>query len=224
MSAKKEGTEHPILGSLLFRLYGWLPRRSFRWLVVKIVRWSEGGDFRSLTLRRIFQHYHQIEVGLYSAGGCFVPNGFRTGPPGCKIGRYCSFALTARRFNANHPTNTRSTHAVFYLPEYGYSKSDFLKRTYLTIGHDVWLGHNAVILSSVQSIGDGAIIGAGAVVHQDVPPYAIVVGNPARVVRYRFSPEMIRQIQESRWWEKTPDELLPEFEGFRQPLEGDEIR
>jgi len=62
------------------------------------------------------------------------------------------------------------------------------------------------------------------VVHQDVPPYAIVVGNPGRVVRYRFSPEMIRELQESRWWEKGLEELTPEMEAFQRPLEGDEIR
>ncbi len=64
-----------------------------------------------------------------------------------------------------------------------------------------------------------AVIGAGAIVNQDVPPYAIMVGNPARVVRYRFSPEIIRQLEDSRWWEKSIEEHLPEFDSFQNPLE-----
>ena len=94
-----------------------------------------------------------------------------------------------------------------------------LKRTELTIGNDVWIGHNAIILSGVSSIGDGAVIGAGAVLYKDVPPYAVVLGNPARVVRYRFSAEKIEELLESKWWEKSIDELLPEIESFQKPLE-----
>ena len=222
--ATKEGKAFPVIGSLLFYLYGLIPRRFARGIILGLVQRLEGGDMVSRTLRRIYSHYHQIDVGLYSGGACFIPHRFRPGPPGCRIGRYCSLALTACRFNANHPTNTKSTHAIFYNPSVGYSRKDFLKRTFLTIGNDVWIGHNAIILSSVSVIGDGAIVGAGAVVHQDVPPYAIVVGNPGRVVRYRFSPEMIRELQESRWWEKGLEELTPEMEAFQRPLEGDEIR
>jgi acetyltransferase-like isoleucine patch superfamily enzyme len=77
----------------------------------------------------------------------------------------------------------------------------------LSIGNDVWIGQNAIILPSVARIGDGAVIGAGAVVTKDVEPYSIVVGNPARLLRYRFSQETIVKLQESRWWEKSVGEL-----------------
>ena len=69
-----------------------------------------------------------------------------------------------------------------------------------TIGSDVWIGSNSVILAGV-TVGHGAVIGAGAVVTKDVPPYAIVVGNPARVRRYRFEPDLIAELLETRWWD-----------------------
>lgn len=68
------------------------------------------------------------------------------------------------------------------------------------IGNDVWLGYRAMVLSGV-TVGDGAVVGAGAVVASDVPPYAIVAGNPARVVRYRFPQEVVARLLELRWWD-----------------------
>ena len=61
-------------------------------------------------------------------------------------------------------------------------------------------------------------------IHQDVEPYAVVVGNPGRVVRYRFSEKVRKELLESRWWEKSIEELLPEYESFQEPLETDVIR
>jgi carbonic anhydrase/acetyltransferase-like protein (isoleucine patch superfamily) len=76
-----------------------------------------------------------------------------------------------------------------------------------------------VLLTPARSIGHGAVIGAGAVVSRDVPPYAIVMGNPARVIGYRFSPERIAELLASRWWERSLDELLPEIDAFLHPVE-----
>jgi virginiamycin A acetyltransferase len=76
----------------------------------------------------------------------------------------------------------------------------------ITIGNDVWIGARAVILDGI-TIGDGAIVGACAVVTKDVPPYAVVAGVPARVIRYRFSEKKIRTLLELQWWEWSPEEI-----------------
>jgi serine acetyltransferase len=73
----------------------------------------------------------------------------------------------------------------------------------------------------VRAIGDGAVIAAGSVLTNDVPPYAIVAGYPARVVKYRFSEETIKKLLGEQWWLKTIDELGPNVEDFRKPLEAD---
>ena len=74
------------------------------------------------------------------------------------------------------------------------------------IGNDVWIGQNAVILPGVH-IGDGAIIGANSVVGSDVPPYTIVVGNPAREIRKRFDDDLIRLMLDFKWWDKSVEEI-----------------
>lgn len=215
-----EGCCSPLLGRWLVKLYAVrsnLLRKAIRRLVLRL----EKGDLHSLSLREIFLTYHQLSVGLYSGGGAFVPGNLN---PQTEVGRFCSIAYTVRSFNANHPQNTISSHAIFYNPNLGFAKKDLLTRTRLSIGNDVWMGHNAVVLSSVSHIGDGAVIGANTVVHQNVPPYATVVGNPGRVVRYRFSKEIIEELLASKWWKKPLTDLLPDMDKYQAPIEGDTIR
>ena len=210
------------MGALLFHLYGLVTndfvRGKIRWIVLGL----EGGEYHSLTIRRIFAAYHFREVGLYSAGASFVLDAFQVGLPGTVIGRFCSLTPSMKAFSVNHPVDWRSTHAFFYNPSLGQVDKDLLlgKRTRLTIGNDVWIGHNAILLPSVGSVGDGAVIAAGSVVFQDVPPYAIVGGYPARVIRYRFSPAVIEQLRASKWWERSIEEIGAELENFQKPLEG----
>lgn len=78
----------------------------------------------------------------------------------------------------------------------------------ITIGNDVWIGaHTFINCSKVISIGDGAVIGAGAVVTKDVPPYSVVVGVPAKVIKYRYPPDMIRALLKTKWWEWSEEEI-----------------
>lgn len=126
------------------------------------------------------------------------------------IGRYCSIGRGARLDDIiDHPTDLMSTSPIFYtrnrwndfLQKYppieevkeglGYAKTE--------IGHDVWIGANAIIKTGVK-IGTGAVVGSGAVVTKDVPPYAVVVGVPAKILRYRFDEETIKKLLESEWW------------------------
>ena len=210
------------LGPVLCWVYGFVrPRlimRSFiRWLVEKM----EGGQLYSLTLRDIMRKYHGVEVGLYSSGAPFTPGGFVRGTT---IGRYCSIYGTVRSFNANHPRNIKSTHALFYNPALGFASEDLITRPPKLIGNDVFIGHNAIIMPQARKVGDGAFIGAGAVVYEDVPPYAIVIGNPARVVSYRFKKQIIEELLAERWWEKSLEEIAHDLDSFRRSLDGGPIR
>lgn len=204
-----------VMKNLLFRMYA-IRKIRLRSLIIRIVLRIENGEYYSPTLRRIFEMYHQVSVGLYSHGGCFQPGHFDRYT---EIGRYCSIAASAYAFNRNHPMQRRSMHGFFFNETLGWVGPGYDRYTPLTIGHDVWIGHNAIIMPNVRSIGTGAVIGAGAVVNKDVPPYAVVVGNPGRVVRFRFSPELIEELLESRWWEKSMEEVSGELEFFTKDLE-----
>ncbi|WP_300286554.1 CatB-related O-acetyltransferase [uncultured Alistipes sp.] len=94
----------------------------------------------------------------------------------------------------------------------GFVDRDMLVRPPLEIGHDVWIGANAIVLPGVSRIGDGAVIGAGSVVTKDVEPYEIVVGNPARPIRKRFGDAQIAALEKSRWWEMDRRELAGNVE------------
>lgn len=82
----------------------------------------------------------------------------------------------------------------------------------------MWVGENAVILPSCHCIGDGAIIGAGAIITKDVPPYAIIVGNPAKILRYRFSPSQIEYLQSSKYWKLSKEDLALTANEIQQNL------
>lgn len=175
----------------------------------------EGGQMLSPTLRRIFREHHGIDVGLYSYGGCF-DLGRITGHT--NIGRYCSFAEGVCILNRNHPLKFKSTHPYFFNTALGYVNKQTIPFRELVIGNDVWVGRNAIILPSVCRIGDGAVIGAGTVVTTDVPDYAVVVGNPGRVVKYRFTEATIKVLRDSRWWEKDIEELGSKLDEFLCPV------
>ncbi len=122
-----------------------------------------------------------------------------------KIGRFCSINYTARIVQ-NHQMDSVSSFIFACDPfDYTYGWYDWvneviLERSYILIGNDVWIGANAVICSG-EKIGDGAVIGAGAVVTKDVEPYAVVGGVPARLIKYRFSNEIIMKLLKIKWWD-----------------------
>ncbi len=131
-----------------------------------------------------------------------------------EIGNYCTLAQEVTIFaGGNHPMNFVSQHALNLIFETG----DFAGWTrdcgdgdaVTRIGSDVWLGHGCTILSGAD-IGDGAVIGARAVVRGRVAPYAVVIGNPATVVRHRFDPETIAQLLRIQWWNWPADKIRSE--------------
>jgi virginiamycin A acetyltransferase len=200
---------------LLVRLYR---NRHLRGLVLKVVRRLEGGQLRSPTMREIWRVYWGVDIGQYTDGGCFDE---WMVDPRTTIGRYCSIAQGARILNHNHPLNFRGSSGLFFNPALDLCDRWLVGFTPLEIGSDVWIGASATILPEVRSIGHGAVIGAGAVVTRDVPPYAVVLGNPARVVKYRFPPEVIEELLAEKWWEKDLEDLVAEgIERFQVPLDG----
>lgn len=127
------------------------------------------------------------------------------------IGKYCSIGPNFLCGWGIHPTNGLSTAPMFYSTKKQNGKTisatdKIEERKQILIGNDVFIGANVTILDGV-SIGDGAIIGAGAVVSKDIPPYAIAVGNPIKVIKYRFTELQIEALLRIKWWNFTEDKL-----------------
>lgn len=204
---KRKKINSKVLSDLFFYIYKF-NNKILRKIILRISLTYDGGEFFSTILRRIYKSYHGVDIGMYSYG-CFNQVNF---PRGTKIGRYCSFARGSALIPGNHPAKFKSLHPFFYNPELGVVNELKIVRTQFSIGHDVWIGTNVLILPKVLTIGTGAIIGAGSVVTHSVPPFAIVAGNPAKILKYRFSKDTINDIIESRWWEKDIDDIVDELD------------
>jgi phosphonate metabolism protein (transferase hexapeptide repeat family) len=142
------------------------------------------------------------------------------------IGKFCSIAAMIRINPGNHPMH-RATQAHFTYRASAYfpgesDDADFFawrREHHCTIGHDVWLGHGAIVLPG-RNIGTGAVIAAGAIVTKDVAPYTIVAGNPARPVRRRFSETVEDGLMELAWWDWEHEMLRQALPDFRKlPVE-----
>jgi len=128
------------------------------------------------------------------------------------IGKFCSIGPNVCIGLGIHPTIGVSTSPMFYSTSKvnGYSLVDKMKikeNQKTIIGNDVFVGANVTILDGV-TIGDGAIVGAGAVVSKDVPPYAIVVGSPMKVIKYRFANDQIAALLRIGWWNWSEERLV----------------
>jgi len=156
------------------------------------------------------QIQHSLHLGAFSyqvSGYCFA----------ARIGRYCSFGEAVQIGRQNHPTTWASTSPAFYLGKGFFDLGDGFEgadafaqlgpgsasaptRAQIThIGNDVWIGHGAYIGAGVR-LGDGAVVAAHAVVTRDVPPYAVVAGNPAQIKKMRLPTALISPMLRSRWW------------------------
>lgn len=123
-----------------------------------------------------------------------------------KIGNFCSIARYVSIQEYNHNMNLLTTS---FVGKSNTSVDEEISKGSIIIGHDVWIGLKATILSGVV-IGNGAIVGANAVVTKDVPAYAIVGGNPAKIIRFRFDQNQINQIENLNWWNWTIDKIIKE--------------
>lgn len=163
------------------------------------------------------QYEHSIHLGAFSyqvSGYCFA----------ARIGRYCSFGENVQIGRQDHPLTWASTSPAFYQHdqlfslEGGFNGAELYhsyrmghsgpptKVKVTTIGNDVWIGHGALIKAGV-TIGDGAVIAAHSVVVRDVPPYAVVAGNPAVIKKSRLPPMLLTPMLRCRWWRFAPWQL-----------------
>ncbi len=132
-----------------------------------------------------------------------------------RIGRFCSIGINFRNLGDRHPVDWVSTSPVFYraarlsrvmksplpdLPDFESAQDP------VYVGNDVWIGDNVTIAGGV-TVGDGAILAYGAIVTKDVPPYAVVGGTPAKLIKYRFEKELRDRLLASQWWNYPVEEL-----------------
>lgn len=193
--------------------------------------YPRSGDHQTVYLQNVITNPN-IEVGDYTMYNDFINNPtmfeqnnvlyhYPINQDKLKIGKFCSIACEAKfLFNsANHTMSSLSTYPfpLFY-EEWGLSKKDVTKswdnKGNIIIGHDVWIGFEAIILAGV-TIGNGAIIGARSVVTKDVPPYTIVAGVPARIVRKRFNEDVIVKLLEIKWWNWSKEKITQNIQAIQ---------
>nr|WP_276202724.1 CatB-related O-acetyltransferase [Pseudarthrobacter phenanthrenivorans] len=160
----------------------------------------------SLTLREILLKYFKVSVGSYSYGSLLnIGNADQY----TEIENYVSIGPNVRRYGAAHPLEGASLHPLFYNPALGLvGEGEDVERTPCRIHHDAWIGANVTILPGCRHIGEGAVVGAGSVVTKDVPPFTIVAGNPARIVKARFPRARQDQILREAPWDLEPEQAL----------------
>lgn len=133
------------------------------------------------------------------------------------IGKFCSIANSTVINPGNHPMwRVTQHHCTYRRIQYGFDTTDdqeffnWRRQHKCILGHDIWIGHGAVILPGVN-IGTGAVIGAGSVVTKDIPPYAVAVGVPAKVIKKRFDEATIDKLLASEWWNWPREKLEESF-------------
>ncbi len=137
-----------------------------------------------------------------------------------RIGKFCSIAAHTRINPGNHPLDrVMLSHVSYRSSAYGLGPDDpdffeWRRGSPVALGHDVWIGHGAIVLPGV-TVGSGAAIGAGAIVTRDVPAFAVVAGNPGRVLRYRFSEAVIAEMLRIAWWDWPHERIGAAMQDFR---------
>lgn len=154
----------------------------------------------------------EIEIGNYtSINGPNTDLRSRLNP--VKIGNFCSIARNVTFQEFNHDFSRLTSYFVNHNMLGKPAKDDLVSKGPITVGHDVWIGTHCIILSGV-TIGTGAVVAANTVVARDVPPYAIVGGNPAQVIRYRFDEATVKELLASEWWDKPEQEIIAYYKAF----------
>jgi acetyltransferase-like isoleucine patch superfamily enzyme len=162
-----------------------------------------------------------VNIGRHTYG--YDEATFRIFMPGARIdvGAFCSIGPDVRVLAGSEHVTTRAStfpfEALLFDPQGG-NAGEAIDKGVTTIGNDVWVGLGATVLSGVV-VGDGAVIGAGAVISKAVAPYAVVAGNPAQVIRFRFDAKTRRRLLSLRWWDWTDDEVRALRHSFKADVE-----
>jgi acetyltransferase-like isoleucine patch superfamily enzyme len=168
---------------------------------------SERKDTEYGKKTHVFAPYflHNVQIGAYSylAKNAQVAN--------TTVGKFCSIGRNFTCGLGIHPTDGISTHPIFY-------RGVQTEHKPVHIGNDVFIGVNVTVLDGV-TIGDGAVIGAGAVVSKDIPPYAIAVGCPIKIKRYRLTEKQIAAMERIQWWHWEDDEKLRDIKTMFNDIE-----
>ena len=170
-------------------------------------------------LRWYIEKYYGVKIGKYTT---FYDDILQDAASIDSIGAFCSIAKNVHFTEGNHPLQCITTSQIIYNSEFGFCNNNVSIHELETrndkskIGNDVWIGRDVTILPSVN-IGDGAVIGTGAVVNRDISPYAIAVGVPAKVIKYRFTPDEIEKLLKIKWWNWSDEQIKKNIDLLYKP-------
>ena len=170
--------------------------------------WDKKTQFTPYTHILSLARLTNVQIGKYSRIGknCHINK--------TKIGNFTAIGRDSVLGLGQHPTNYLTSHSIFYKKgNWGWHDDwvapiDFEQTKQICVGNDVWIGRHCMIMDGV-TIGDGATVAAGAIVTKDVPPFALVAGIPAKIIKYKFPQEVIDRLEEIQWW-NLPDEKITE--------------
>ncbi|MBB6469600.1 acetyltransferase-like isoleucine patch superfamily enzyme [Aminobacter lissarensis] len=175
-------------------------------------------DFLSTAKHADHEPLLGIEIGRKTYGvGKATLIGYYPNDNPLSVGSFCSIAdEVVFFFRTDHRPDLVSTYPGYSIASTGDLFDDSVFKGPTVVGHDVWIGYRAMIMPGV-SIGNGAVVAAGSVVTKDIPPYAIVAGNPAKLVRMRFDPDTVSVLQAVQWWNWSPGKIRANIDLFRLP-------